>query len=141
MSFKELNSLIVFFKKQEAECTDANELVIIKDNIVNAYAKIKDIVDKQDSELTVKTENSSQNQNVRLIERTLAAQPTFYGTDTVEAEGFLNKMEQLWVWKSLCSRKTDSRITVSLSDEDSRITSSLTDKDSRIITLESGNQK
>jgi hypothetical protein len=97
MSFKELNSLIVFFKKQEAECTDANELVIIKDNIVNAYAKIKDIVNKQDSELTVKTENSSQNQNVRLIERTLAAQPTFYGTDTVEAEGFLNKMEQLFI--------------------------------------------
>ena len=88
MSFKELNAQIVFFKKQEVECTDEDERVILKDNIKNIYAKIKDIVNKQDSEPILKTEANHQSQNAKLIERTLAAQPTFYGTDTVEAEGF-----------------------------------------------------
>lgn len=97
MSFKELNAQIVFFKKQEVECTDEDERVILKDNIKNIYAKIKDIVNKQDSEPILKTEANHQSQNAKLIERTLAAQPTFYGTDTVEAEGFLNKMDQLYI--------------------------------------------
>ena len=97
MSFKELNAQIVFFKKQEVECTDEDERVILKDNIKNIYAKIKDIVNKQDSEPILKTEANHQSQNAKLIERTLAAQPTFYGTDTVEAEEFLNKIDQLYM--------------------------------------------
>ena len=97
MSFKELNAQIIFFKKQEADCTDQNELIIIKENITNIYAKIREIVNRPDNALGVKTEGSYQNQNAKLIERTLAAQPIFYGTDTAEAEGFLNKMEQLFI--------------------------------------------
>jgi hypothetical protein len=96
MSFKELNAQIVFLEKQATSCTDEDHRKDIKESISQIYAKIKTIIANTDAEVTVKTENAGVNQNFRIIERTLASLPIFHGTDTVEAEGFINKMEQLY---------------------------------------------
>ena len=44
----------------------------------------------------VKNESHKLNQNVRTIERTLAGQPIFHGSDDKEAEGFIAIMDQLF---------------------------------------------
>jgi hypothetical protein len=96
MSFKELNAQIVFLEKQATSCTDEDHCRDIKEAISQIYAKIKLIIASTEAEVTLKTENPGLNQNFRIIERTLASLPIFYGTDTLEAEGFINKMEQLY---------------------------------------------